>query len=616
MMKKDLLEGMILSASGWRGIFAKQGLSSALAEQSSSPNIYPEKGLVAAAGALVFARYLERPPFVLVGMDARPTGPAIADILIRAFLASGVPVRFAGICAAPEIMALSRKPSSPFVYVTASHNPIGHNGLKFGRDGGVLPGAEAEKLIAAARALLGKADEADAGRKIKVRLAAAKDAEVRGVYAKQASVKKEALAAYEEFSLEVISGGPQIDADKNADIMNLIAAGLKQRPLGIACDFNGSARAACIDSSFIQSFGIQFAAINDKPGKIVHEIIPEGENLIPCSAFLESLHSSDPAFVLGYVPDCDGDRGNVVIRDDRANCTRILEAQEVFALCCAAELAHQAMLGEENPAVAVNGPTSLRVDRIAAAFGARVFRAEVGEANVVNLARDLRGQGYSVRIMGEGSNGGNITWPSSVRDPLATIFSLVKLLAVPEFFDTWLKRINREQPDHLQRPGRRERENKIQLPDIIDSLPAFYTTGVSTPEAKLEVAARDHALLKKRYQKIFLADWEAKKAGLEKRWGITGWEARACVGTKELRSADGELDDFGDAQTGGLKIVFKAKDKEGTDKAGTDEDAAFIWMRGSKTEPVFRVMADAQSPELERELIAWQRDMVARADRE
>jgi phosphoglucomutase len=43
---------------------------------------------------------------------------------------------------------------------------------------------------------------------------------------------------------------------------------------------------------------------------------------------------------------------------------------------------------------------------------------------------------------------------------------------------------------------------------------------------------------------------------------------------------------------------------------------AYIWMRGSGTEPVFRVMADAAGPDrrIERELLEWQRSMVARAD--
>ena len=59
----------------------------------------------------------------------------------------------------------------------------------------------------------------------------------------------------------------------------------------------------------------------------------------------------------------------------------------------------------------------MRIEEIAEAFYASVYRAEVGEANVVNLARSLRDKGFTVPILGEGSNGGNITHPAAVRIP-------------------------------------------------------------------------------------------------------------------------------------------------------------------------------------------------------
>jgi phosphoglucomutase len=345
--------------------------------------------------------------------------------------------------------------------------------------------------------------------------------------------------------------------------------------------------------------------INGKPGEIAHAIIPEGDSLEPCRVFLEELHANDPAVILGYVPDCDGDRGNLVIWDESLKSGRSLEAQEVFALACVAELAHLVWTGElaydeqgaTRAAVVVNGPTSMRVDRIAEAFGASVFRSEVGEANVVNLARKLRKEGWLVRILGEGSNGGNITYPSAVRDPLATIFALVKLMAIRGggktglgLFDIWREKL------HAATGA------PFTLGDIIASLPAFTTTGVATAAAKLQVNTRDHALLKKKYQQVFEKEWPVKKAALEKNWGITEWEARACRGTEEFRA----LKNFGDAGTGGLKIIFK-------NSAG--REIAFIWMRGSKTEPVFRIMADAEgSAEMERELITWQHAMTAAAD--
>ena len=72
------------------------------------------------------------------------------------------------------------------------------------------------------------------------------------------------------------------------------------------------------------------------------------------------------------------------------------EAQEVFALSVLAELAYLNWSGTDTgkTAVAINGPTSMRIEEIAKTFGAEIFRAEVGEANVVNLASELRDKGY------------------------------------------------------------------------------------------------------------------------------------------------------------------------------------------------------------------------------
>jgi phosphoglucomutase len=417
-----------------------------------------------------------------------------------------------------------------------------------------------------------------------------------------------------ETSVDVSDNTKTANNGKPGNVFNAIKAGLVLRPLGIAADFNGSARTLSIDEELFRSLGIGFRSINEKPGEIAHAIIPEGDSLAPCARFLAELHASNPSFILGYVPDCDGDRGNLVVWD--AGSVRTLEAQEVFALACIAELSHLVWTGalryDQNgraltkAAVAVNGPTSMRIDRIAEAFGVEVFRAEVGEANVVNLARALREQGYIVRILGEGSNGGNITYPSAVRDPLATLFALIKLLTIrgPDrkgFFRIWLERANDDYSSARHQSITTEADDNFTLSDIIASLPRFYTTGVSTPEAKLNVVTADHRLLKEKYQKIFLAEWEEKKAGLG-RYGISGFEARACIGSEEKRN----LEHFGDAETGGLKIVFRSPDKK---------DKAFIWMRGSKTESVFRIMADAEEAELERELIMWQRDMVRKAEK-
>ena len=570
--KEDInntINKMILSASGWRGVFAACG-----DEESKSEEISPALKIIFGAAAYVFNDYVrsqtdssrsKSKPVVFLGTDTRPTGKAIVEAIIPVLLAVGCDVRYAGVIAAPEIMAWARnsnlfttnqheptRTNAGFIYISASHNPIGHNGIKFGlTDGGVLVPEEAAKLIDSFRAFLDKDDCID---KIKSLTSGAEAGQLANVYNDIGSAKTEAFKAYYNFSLDVIWDGQFSMAAALKEI-------LVKYPIGIVCDFNGSARTVSIDKELFNSLGFKFECINSEPGQIVHRIVPEGESLEPCCRLLEEARLRDPSFVLGYVPDCDGDRGNLVIWDDTINKARALEAQEVFALACVAELSHLVCSGTDisKAAVAINDPTSMRVDRIAEAFGISVFRAEVGEANVVSLARKLREDGYLVRILGEGSAGGNITHPSAVRDPIHTVLAIAKMLSLPGLYEVWCKSSGQAE---------KYRDN-FSLADVIASLPQFITTAAYNENAIMRIKTQDHALLKDRYQEVFLQEWEKREAELKERFNICAWEA-----------------------------------------------IAYIWMRGSATEPVFRIMADVETSDaaIERYLLDWQRYMIMVAD--
>jgi phosphoglucomutase len=624
----DELNKMILSASGWRGVFADS-------EESKSEQISGAHNIICAAAAFVFAEYLDGgndAPVVLLGADTRPTGRAIIEAMISVLTACGCDVRYAGVTCAPEIMAWARSLNTDkhaqtnsaktgFIYISASHNPIGHNGIKFGlTDGGVLAGEEAGKLITAFRAFF---EEEDCIEKIEALFSAANREQIEKVYAGQKDSKAAAKKAYFDFCGEVVW-------DAKTSVSAAVKEGLAKKPLGIVCDFNGSSRTVSIDREFFAAAGIKFECINDSPGQIVHRIVPEGGSLEPCCKLLEEIHARDASFILGYMPDCDGDRGNLVIWDGKIGKARALEAQEVFALACTAEFSQLVWTGElvavgaprglipggsscglisdgttdngkevKKAAIAVNDPTSMRIDRIAKAFGISVFRAEVGEANVVSLARRLREEGYLVRILGEGSAGGTITHPSAVRDPVNTVLAIVKMLSICSaaehkgLFQIW-----------CDLSGQAEKySNNFTLADIIASLPPFVTTPAYSEDAVMRIKTKDHAALKERYQKVFLRQWEERKEQLKARFDICSWQAIAYNGTAEKRN----LTHFGEAGKGGLKILF-------FDGKGTE--TAYIWMRGSATEPVFRIMADAagNDTDVERFLLDWQKNMIMIAD--
>jgi phosphoglucomutase len=593
---------MILSASGWRDIFAEDG-----GAESRSPGISGFHAFVSAAAAAVFADFAGTKSAngvarIIVGRDTRPTGFAVAETVIRTLLAKGAGVLFCGVAAAPEIMAFARATgldgsADGFIYISASHNPIGYNGLKFGlTDGGVLDGPDAARLEREFHALCSSEEER---RLLSAKLGAVEPAAVEEALNGVRRHKAAALAAYFAFNVGAVTGGEAV--------LTELKRALQDSPLGIAADFNGSARTLSIDAGFFADLHLKFRAINASPGEIVHQIVPEDGALTPCCDFLAELRRQDGDFILGYVPDCDGDRGNIVFFDETAGVTSPLEAQDALALACLAELCRLVWTGGPHldadgrllrkTAIAVNDATSMRVDRIARAFGTKVFRAETGEANVVGLGRRLRAEGWTVPVMGEGAAGGSIIHPSSVRDPLGTVTALLKMLRVrsrPEkkgFFELWLERTGKPYSP------------VFTLPDVLASLPVFTTTSAYSETARMSITCADHALLKDRYQNIFLRDWEKQKNYFRSEWQITGWEAAVYNGCVERRC----IEKFGEAERGGLRIFFY--DESGTERAS-------LWMRGSGTEPVFRVMADvegANKPFHDR-LLEWHRAMLNEAD--
>lgn len=593
---------MITSASGWRKVFAVSGDENDTTSDSGENNI-----LLAALAAETFAEYISEKnnaPVVILGTDTRPTGPAIADAMLAVFIAKKITVKYAGIITAPAIMAYSRT-ADGFVYISASHNPIGHNGIKFGlNDGGVLSGQENARLVERFNELCRSEEAVERARTIITQCPAE---ELDWIRAESAAVAREALSTYRSFAKTVISGteNPRQQNKLFAQIRKTILA----HPLGIVCDMNGSARTLSIDASFLGECGVSYHSINDAPGNIAHPIIPEPENLVWCAAEMKKLHEEGHSEVkLGYMPDCDGDRGNIVFWNEEKNDADVIPAQTVFALSVLSELAYSVYLDKnahgKKRAVAVNGPTSLRIEEIAGCFGADVLRAEIGEANVVNLARKARGNGYSVRILGEGSNGGNITHPSAVRDPLSTLFALIKLLVVKDTPDE--NGSSRKGLFHLwcSASGQEEKyRDDFSLLDIMRTLPVYTTTGVAEERAVLHIQTANHGTLKANFQRIFESQWNIQKKNLAEKYGIHSYEAIGTVGTEEIRN----LTDYAKSGKGGLKILFFDAEKH---------PAAFIWMRGSGTEPVFRVLCDVkgENQEAEQELLEWERQMILEAD--
>ena len=301
---QNALKPMILSASGWRKIFAADQ-----DEQSTLPGITPADTYLCAVMAQAFTAYLtevsrKEKPLILLGMDARHTGPAMADAMLRVMIAMNVQVRYLFITGAPEMMAYAGQSGDAdgFIYISASHNPIGHNGVKFGLNtGGVLEGSQASELILLFQKYLSDPLNVPF---LTRKCDSVEPEKILSVLKDISHWKREAETVYTAFTSRVISGFD--DEEKQTSLKNRLMQGLSASPLGVVAELNGSARTLSIDKPFLESLGVKVLTVNDIPRKITHRIVPEGESLNLCREILEDEYGKDPSFQLGYVPDNDG----------------------------------------------------------------------------------------------------------------------------------------------------------------------------------------------------------------------------------------------------------------------------------------------------------------------
>ncbi|KEO61980.1 phosphoglucomutase [Borreliella garinii] len=557
---KKAFDEMIFSASGFRKIFAKSKN-----EDSTENEIDNEDKVLIALIIFTISNYFknESRPYIGLGLDSRPTGNIIAEITMKILITSKEKIKFFGILPITEILACTKKSkdSKGFIYISASHNPVGYNGIKIGlNDGGVLNSAKTqeiikqiknnsqnEKLIKHLINTLNKFDE---------------DKAHLEYYKKTIKLEKEnknqSYEAYKSLIHEIAC-----ENDINNKNIEILKKRILKNPIGIIAEMNGSSRINSIDKELIESLGLKIELHNDKIGIFKHNIIPEGKSLNKCKKLLQKKYIKDNSFELGYVPDCDGDRGNVVFIDKVTNTTSIIEAQKIFALVVISELSYLYYTGiKNNIAIVTNDATSLNIEKIANFFNAKVYRVEVGEANLTEMSDDLRAQGFIVKISGEGSNGGCIIYPSRVRDPITTLLSIVKLLKMKELYQIWCK---------LSKNYYKE---KYSLKDILNTTNFYSNVIVSSKKANLtNLKIENQEILKSNYENLLIKEIKSNK--LFQELSIVDYEIINYEGKIQSKIRTGDA-------SGGLKVLLK------TNK----EIVATLWMRISKTEPVTRVLSE------------------------
>ena len=335
---------------------------------------------------------------VVVGRDSRPSGFWVRDAAASALAASGVEVLDLEIVTTPAVaMMVKHTGADAGVVITASHNPIQWNGLKFlSRDQLALPPEHAKQVkqfYEEQRTAFVPVQQLVApGRADPVPLPRAASRPDLASLLTAPTRNSETNALHVKRTLDYV------------DVL-----GISTKRFKVVLDsVNG---AGCVEGAMLLGkLGCELIHMNATPnGQFAHEPEPIEKNLTGLSDEVRRQRAA-----VGFAQDPDADRLAIVDETGKF-------IGEEYSLALAAKL----ILSKKPGGVAAaNLSTSRMIDDIAAQHGGRVVRTPVGEANVVQAM--LREHAV---IGGEG-NGGVID-PRIVpgRDSLVAMAYLLQLMA-------------------------------------------------------------------------------------------------------------------------------------------------------------------------------------------
>jgi phosphomannomutase len=271
-------------------------------------------------------------------------------------MSAGVEVIDLGVVPTPTVqLAVEHHHAGAGLIITASHNPIEWNALKFvGPDGIFLDAESGGAVRALAEAGPPRADWSDIG-----------------------TVRPDPDAV--ERHLAAVLALSVIDV-----------AAIRARGLHVALDCVRGAGGVALPP-LLERLGVRMSGIHLEPdGRFPHPPEPIPENLRDLGNLVRQSGAD-----LGLAVDPDADR--LALVDEQGN---PIGEDYTLALAVRAVLANTGNLDGRPPVVVVNLSTSLVVEDAARDFGARFVRAPVGEANVARAIRDERAV-----IGGEGNGG-------------------------------------------------------------------------------------------------------------------------------------------------------------------------------------------------------------------
>jgi phosphomannomutase len=355
-------EGLMVSVSGVRGRVG----------EALTPEIVAK--FAAGFGAWAKKRAGGGRARIVVGRDSRVSGPMFQPVVISALQSVGCDVILVDMAPTPTIqLAVEHHHAAGGLAITASHNPIEWNALKFiGPSGLFLDGSEAAEMRAVVDGEIPRAKWDELG------------------------------------AMEVDSGAVDRHIELALSLPFVDVEGIRAKRFKVALDCVRGAGGAFMPK-LLERLGCQVSAINlETDGRFPRPPEPIAENL----GDLEKLVRDSGAEV-GFAVDPDVDRLALVSNEGKA-------IGEDYTLALAAKV----VLKHREGAIVTNLSTSRIVDDIAKEQNRRVVRAPVGE---VNVATRMRSEGAPVG--GEGNGGVILTEVHLGRDaPIGAVLILQLLL--------------------------------------------------------------------------------------------------------------------------------------------------------------------------------------------
>jgi phosphomannomutase len=279
---------------------------------------------------------------LLIGRDTRSTGLVASRVVTSAILSTGADAVDYGVISTPAIFRESRRKERSAMIVTASHNEPEWNGLKFVVNGRGINQPEFDEILR-------KGAKGDA-------------------HPSPGRLKRAEGFSYNRELVEMAGEGS--------------AQGVK-----VVLDLNGGA-AIGHAPWILRALGCEVSTIGDTRGIFSRTIDPTND---PLEVLCKTVKNEGAD--VGFAFDCDGDRLALVDSEGRA---RTGDYMLTLAI-------KEALQGAGQKDVVVSVDTTQAIDEVVKESGGRVFRAKVGEGNVVGLMAEK-----GVRLGGEGSSGGVI----------------------------------------------------------------------------------------------------------------------------------------------------------------------------------------------------------------